>query len=118
MSSVDHSQAVIRRRPPGFGLKRLLLTLALIAAPVAGCVMTLWATHCEMKAAREDYQRTAEEVQQLRIESERLKEEIRGLHEDRQVIERLAREQLHMLRPDELIISFPDAQKRDRIRGR
>ena len=92
--------------------------LTLCAAPVVLCVTTLWATHQEIRTAREDYQRTEEEVQQLRMETERLKEEIRGLREDRRVIERIAREEMHMLRPDEVIIAFPDAQKRERARRR
>ncbi len=118
MSRVDHPQVVVPRHPPGFDLRRFTLMLALMAAPVILCLMTLWATNRELRTALEDHRQTEAEVQQLRIETERLKEEIRGLREDRQVIERIAREELHMLRPDEVIISFPDAQKLDRLRRR
>ncbi len=111
MHTTDHPQVIMRRRPSGFDLKRFLLGLLLISSPVVLCATTLWTTHQEMTTARADYLRTEDEVGRLRMETERLKEEIHGLREDRQVIERIAREELHMLRPDELIISFPDVQQ-------
>jgi cell division protein FtsB len=52
------------------------------------------------------------EVKQLRLETERLMEEIRALKTDPEVIERIAREELHMVRPDEMVLSFPEAPKR------
>ncbi|MBI4469232.1 MAG: septum formation initiator family protein [Acidobacteria bacterium] len=118
MSWADQPQVVLRKRPRGFSLQRWLLMAALIAAPAALCITTLWATRGEIATARDEFERTAVEVQLLRAETEALKEEIRGLREDRQVIERIAREQLHMLRPDEVIISFANGQKRERAERR
>ncbi len=53
-----------------------------------------------------------DEVRRLRLETERLMEEIQALKTDPEVIERIAREELHMVRPDEMVLSFPEASKR------
>jgi cell division protein FtsB len=76
------------------------------------CGTTLLRAHREYRAAREEYERLEGEVKQLRLETERLMEEIRALKTDPEVIERIAREELHMVRPDEMVLSFPEAPKR------
>lgn len=69
-------------------------------------------TRKEFREAHAEHQRLQTEVNQLQLETERLQEEIRQLKDDPQMIERIAREELHMIRPDEMVISFPDSQKK------
>jgi len=114
VNTIAHSRSVEqkRKRPrtaclsPTAGFLALLCLLALI------CGTALVRTRNEYQAARAEYLQVEAEVKKLQLENERLQEEIRELKSDPQVIERIAREQLHMIRPDEMVISFPDAQKK------
>jgi cell division protein FtsL len=76
------------------------------------CGTILVRAHREYRAAQAEYQQLEAEVRRLRLETERLMEEIRALKTDPEVIERIAREELHMIRPDEMVLSFPEASGR------
>jgi len=51
------------------------------------------------------------EVQRVREENARIADEIRRLQTDRAYIERLAREELGMVKPGELVFQFADTQE-------
>ncbi len=90
-----------------------IIGVVLVLAGIGlGCGMILVRAHREYRAAQAEYQRLEAEVRELRLETERLMEEIRALKTDPEVIERIAREELHMIRPDEMVLSFPEASKR------
>ncbi len=90
-----------------------IIGVVLVLAGIGlGCGMILVRAHREYRAAQAEYQQLETEVRQLRLETERLMEEIRALKTDPEVIERIAREELHMVRPDEMVLSFPEASKR------
>lgn len=101
-----------RKRPVAVRLLRTggwALIIGLIVFIIGTAVIR---TREEFREAHAEYQRLQSEVKQLQLETERLQEEIRQLKDDPQVIERIAREELHMIRPDEMVISFPDSQKK------
>jgi len=51
------------------------------------------------------------QVEQLQQENARLRQEITALKEDRSTIERIARQELGMVREDEIIFQFPGQKK-------
>jgi len=52
-------------------------------------------------------QTLSEEIEKLKQENQQLSERIRGLRSDPGAIEELAREQLHLGRPGEVIVTLP-----------
>lgn len=91
---------------------RIIGGILLLAGIGLICGTILLRAHREYRAAQAEYERLEGEVKQLRLETERLMEEIRALKTDPEVIERIAREELHMVRPDEMVLSFPEVPKR------
>ena len=51
------------------------------------------------------------ELARVKAENERLREEVRQLQSDPAYIERLAREELGMVKPGELVIQFTEAKE-------
>lgn len=82
--------------------------LLVFSVPVMVCVTVLVQTYRERQAARAATQAAEAATQQLHLENQQLREEIEALRHDPEVIERMAREELNMLRPDEIVFSFPD----------
>jgi cell division protein FtsB len=82
--------------------------LLVFSLPAILCVTVLVQTFRERQAVRAASRSAEAAVQQLQLENQRLREEIEALRHDPEVIERIAREELNMLRPDELVLSFPD----------
>lgn len=78
--------------------------------------MVVAQTYRERQSMRAACEATEAAIEQLRVENQRLREEIEALRHDPQVIERIAREELNMLRPEELVISFPE--KKNQSGGR
>jgi cell division protein FtsB len=65
-------------------------------------------TRQELRSAHAAYQAVQNDVERLRLEKARLEAEVEALRTNPEVIERLARKELNMLRPDEFVLSFPD----------
>jgi cell division protein FtsL len=115
--SVEHRPPAAKRRGDRKGpltvrvlrIGGVMLAIGLIAFICGTAVMR---TRKEFQAAHVEHQQVETEVKQLQLETERLLEEIQQLKSDPQVIERIAREELHMIRPDEMVLSFPDSQKK------
>jgi cell division protein FtsB len=68
----------------------------------------------ELHVARAAYQAAEAELQRLRLEKARVEVEVEALRSDPDVIERRAREELNMVRPDELVFSFPDQTQKEK----
>jgi len=91
--------------------------LLVFLVPVALCITVLVQTHRERQAVRAAAQAAEAATEQLRLENQRLQEEIEALRSDPEVIERIAREELNMLRPEELVFSFPEKKSTRGRRG-
>lgn len=62
----------------------------------------------DLSAARERKQTLQEEIRETRAENEELVRRIERLRSDPATLERLAREQYRMMRPDDLVIVIPE----------
>lgn len=58
---------------------------------------------------RQEKQRIDEKVSELKTENDKLRTEIAALHNDRYHLERIARKDLGLVKPNEIIYQFPPA---------
>jgi cell division protein FtsB len=58
---------------------------------------------------RAEHRKVEQEIQSLRLENQRLQERIHALRTDPKTIEKEAREQLHYVRPGEVVYTVPEA---------
>jgi cell division protein FtsL len=123
LDTVENSRSVEQKSPPAKRRSDRKRPVTVRALKIAGlifvvgiivfiCGTAVMRTRKEFQAAHVEHQQVETEVKQLQLETERLLEEIQQLKSDPQVIERIAREELHMIRPDEMVLSFPDSQKK------
>lgn len=113
MNTVGHSRSPKPARKRSSSSWLHTVGWALIIVLVVGlCGTAILRTRAEYTEARAEYEQIEAEVKRLQRENERLREEIRALKSDPQVIERIAREELHMIRPDEMVLSFPPSRKK------
>ncbi|MFQ5790411.1 MAG: septum formation initiator family protein [Acidobacteriota bacterium] len=87
-------------------LKRKVLSLALFLILVSSLLNALFGDGGlqELVKARREYQALEEEIAALQARTQELLDEIRLLKTSPLAIERLAREQLGLVRPDEVIL--------------
>jgi cell division protein FtsB len=64
-----------------------------------------------LRHQRKEVESLQQEIRQLRQENEQLDRQIKALKSDPKAIERLAREQMRMARPGEIIYTFPEKEK-------
>jgi cell division protein FtsB len=60
-----------------------------------------------LRRQRRELEALHQQIDQLRQQNEKLEQQIKALKSDPQAIERLAREQMHLARPGELIYTLP-----------
>ena len=90
-----------------FALPIALLLTAAIGVPVK----VLDSQGIErVKRLRKELETLEEDNAKMRRENEALKREIRSFHSDPSYIERVARDELGMVGPDEVIYQFPDSR--------
>ena len=82
-------------------------------ALVVGCFLLLLglaalSSYRDLAAARDRRQTLQGEIQQTRAENDELVRRIERLRNDPATLERLAREQYRMMRPDDLVIVIPE----------
>lgn len=87
------------------GLRRKAATLASLLTLIALIVGSLFGDRGMLRLVeqRERAQALEREIEALRVENARLAEEIRGLKSDPAAVEHLAREQLGLARPGEVV---------------
>ncbi len=61
-----------------------------------------------LRSQRGVYERLKQEVRTLEEENQQLKEEIKALKSDPRAVERVAREELKMAKPGEVVITLPE----------
>jgi cell division protein FtsB len=98
--------------PPS--LRRRAATLASLLALIALVVGSLFGDRglLHLMAQRERAERLQTEIEELRAENGRLASEILALRRDPRAIERLAREQLGLARPGELVFLIREEPRR------
>jgi cell division protein FtsB len=87
-----------------------LVTVLLLSSLflIAMMVLTIWGEHglLEMWRRQHNNVRLAREVDAIEHENARLAQEIQRLHGDMSYIEKIAREELGLVRPGELVFEF------------
>jgi cell division protein FtsB len=64
-----------------------------------------------LRQKRHEYNSMIRKIQQLKKENQELQEQIQGLRSDPETIGRFAREELHMVRPGEVIYVLPQKNR-------
>jgi cell division protein FtsB len=105
--------------PPGSkrgegSLKRKALALALILILASSLLNALFGDRglIELVKSRDELQSLEQDIAALEAETQQLLEEIRALKTSPLAIERLAREQLGLAKPDELILLIREHDRR------
>jgi cell division protein FtsB len=112
---IDGPEPLRRRQPPpqpGWTGGRRLLHAALIFVTIVLLVDALVGEKgfMEMLRARRRSQEVAGGLETARRENARLREEVRQLSEDPAVIESVARKDLGLIRPGEVLVILKDAK--------
>ncbi len=89
-------------------LKKILKPL-LVGLLVAACAYVLKPGFVAYTEHRGEVRELKAEIKRLELERERLEEKMRALEEeDPELIERLAREKLHLSKPGEMVFRFKE----------
>ena len=93
--------------------KRKALSLALFLILAASLLNALFGDRglLELLKTRQELHALEQEITELNAENERLLEEVRSLKSSPLAVERLAREKLNMVRPDELILLIRESDE-------
>lgn len=84
--------------------------LALILVCVALLVHEIFGEHgyLALRHQKQQYQALQQQIQQLQEQNQKLEKQIKALKSDPQAIEKLAREQMRLARPGEVIYTLPE----------
>jgi cell division protein FtsB len=89
--------------------------LALVLICVALIVHEIFGAHgyLALRHQKQQYQALQQQIQKLQQDNQKLEEQIKALQSDPHAIEKLAREQMRLARPGEIIYTLPgkDPQK-------
>lgn len=87
------------------------LVLMIILAATATCVSVYLRTRVELGAAAARHKTAAEQVEELRLQAERLEREVGRLSSDARMIESYARHDLGFVRSGEVVIKIENGQR-------
>ncbi len=93
--------------------KKILIVLGIILSLVAGSVIFSKGGLRSLLEARRKNREIKQEIEKLGEENHQLEDEIQDLRGNPVAIERLAREQMRMAKPNEIILAIPDGQGQD-----
>jgi cell division protein FtsB len=87
--------------------------LALILVCVALIVHEIFGDHgyLALRRQKQRYQEMQQQIQQLQQDNQNLEKQIKSLKSDPQAIEKMAREQMKLARPGEIIYTLPEKEK-------
>jgi cell division protein FtsB len=108
--TTSQSKAAARRRERVWLLRALVFAISVLA------INALIGEHglAETLRARREFQRTIAELSQLQYENAVLAEQIRRLRHDPRAIERVARAEMGLVRPGEVLVIVSRPLARDR----
>jgi cell division protein FtsB len=86
---------------------------ALILVCIALIVHEIFGQHgyLALRQQQKELESLQQQIRQLQQENEELDQQIKALRSDPKAIERMAREQMRMARPGEIIYTLPEKQK-------
>lgn len=84
----------------------------IILAATATCVSVYLRTRAEFGAATERHAAAAEQVEEMKIQAERLEREVGRLRSDARLLESFARQDLGFVRSGEVVIKIESDQNR------
>jgi cell division protein FtsB len=102
-----------RIQPPPFAVvRRRTIHALLVFATIVLVVDALFGDKglVETLKARKQYQEVAASLDALRLENSRLREQVRRLNDDPAAIEAVARKDLGLIRPGELLVVIKDVK--------
>ena len=103
LNSSAGANAIAKQRVRSRHLIDGLVAMVLLAAVVI-CVSVYWRTSAEVEAATARHQAAAARVDELKVENDKLEREIKSLRTDKDLIESLARRELGLVRPGDVVI--------------
>jgi cell division protein FtsB len=104
-------QRVSPAPPPGWRRRGVHLLLAFVTLVLVIDALVGEKGLLESMRARRQYQQLARSLDDLKRENARLRDEARRLREDPTAIESLAREELGLIRPGEVVFILKDEKK-------
>ena len=94
---------VAEQKVRSFHFRDGLIAIILLATAVL-CLSVYWRTDSEMKNAIAKREAAAQKVEELKIETGRLEHEVKLLETDKEFIESIARRNLGLVRPGDIVI--------------
>ncbi len=85
----------------------LLVAIALIVHNIFG-----QNGYLALRRQQQELQTLQQKIEQLKQENEQLDKQIKALKSDPAAIERLAREQMHLVKPGEKVYTLPDKEQK------
>ena len=84
--------------------------LVFAAVLVSVCISLFFGQNgmLRLRTLKSDYNRKMQENHQLAMENRKLMEEIRSLQQDATAVERIAREELNLVSPHDLVLIVPE----------
>ncbi len=106
----DHGEEAPAARPEGRRVRpaSYVVVSALLSALVFAIFLVSDRGLLQVRKQRVQLARAAEEVEQLAADTRRLEAEVAALKSDPRAIEKVAREQLNLVRPGEIVLVLPD----------
>jgi cell division protein FtsB len=106
----DHGTEAPAARPEGRHMRpaSVVVVSALLSALVFGIFLVSDRGLLQVRRQRVQLARAQEEVEQLEADTKRLAAEVAALKNDPNALEKVAREELNLVRPGEVVLVLPD----------
>lgn len=106
----DHGQEAPAARPEGRHVRpaSVIVVSALLSALVFGIFLVSDRGLLQVKKQRVQLAKAREEVDQLEADTKRLAAEVAALRSDPRALEKIAREELNLVKPGDVVLVLPD----------
>ena len=110
----DHGEEAPAARPEGRHVRpaSVVVVSALLSALVFGIFLVSDRGLLQVRKQRRQLANAREEVAQLETDNKRLEAEVVALKNDPRALEKIAREDLNLVRPGEVVLVLPDGWER------
>ncbi len=106
----DHGEGAPAARPEGRHVRpaSVIVVSTLLSALVFGIFLVSDRGLLQVRKQRRQLAKAREEVSQLEADNKRLEAEVVALKSDPRALEKIAREELNLVRPGEVVLVLPD----------